>query len=102
MNAVQTSLGYGPLIGRTHEGYPIYLFTDPQSKLASYVVVLPDGRAFYSDANGRIVAKPVEANKAIALAVVGGALGLIFGPGGAVIGALIGAALGNVPTKKVE
>jgi hypothetical protein len=99
MNIIQ--VGYGPPVGNTAEGHPIYLYTDPHSKLTAYVVILPDGRAFYSDRYGRITAKPEEANKAVALALVGGALGLVFGPGGALIGAAIGAFLGNLPKAKI-
>ncbi len=93
--------GYGPQVGKSREGYPVYLYTDPQSRLTTYVVVLPDGRAFYSDIRGRIVSKPVEANNQIALALVGGILGAVLGgPEGAILGALLGAAAGELLSKK--
>jgi hypothetical protein len=47
--------GYSSSVGRSREGYPIYLYTDPHTKRASYVVVLPNGRAFYSDSEGQII-----------------------------------------------
>jgi hypothetical protein len=69
--------------------------------LTNYVVVLPDGRAFYSDAHGNIVATPVEANKQVGLAVIGGLIGLAVGSGpGAILGALLGAAAGNILKKR--
>ena len=91
---------YGPLVGHSPQGYPIYLYTDPQSKLTSYVVVLPDRRAFYCDQQGRIVANPVEAKKQIALALLGGTAGFALGgPVGALIGAVAGLILSEVPTR---
>jgi hypothetical protein len=98
---VSPQIGYGPLVGHSPEGYPVYLYTDPQTRLTCRVVVLPDGRAFYSDMNGRIVAKPVEANTQVGLALVGSIFGLILGgAGGAIIGALAGAVMGNQLSKK--
>lgn len=92
--------GYGPMVGRSHQGYPIYLYTDPQSKLTSYVVVLPDNRAFYCDQQGSIVANPVEAKKQIALALIGGTTGfLLGGPAGALIGAVAGLILSELPKR---
>jgi hypothetical protein len=94
--------GYGPLVGRNQQGYPIYLYTDPKSKLSYYVVVLPDDRAFYCDQRGSIVATPVEANKGVALALLGGTTGFfIGGPVGALIGALAGLVLSELPKKRV-
>jgi hypothetical protein len=94
-------MGYGPQIGTSREGYPVYLYTDTRTNLTNYVVVLPDGRAFYSDARGNIVAKPVEANKQVALALVGGLVGLAVASGpGAILGALLGAAAGNILNKR--
>ena len=93
-------MGYGPRVGTSRQGYPIYLYTDEQTKLASYVVVLPDGRAFYSDAQGNLSAAPVEPDKQIGLALLGGLIGFAFGGGGAVLGALIGAVAGGLLNKK--
>ncbi len=95
-------VGYGPQVGHSPQGFPLYLYTDPNSKLTTYVVVLPDGRAFYSDRNGRIVSKPTEANPQVALALVGGIIGLAVGGGplGAILGGIIGAAVGNEASKK--
>ena len=100
MTSVQ--VGYGPQVGHSPEGFPVYLYTDPSSKLTTYVVVLPDGRAFYSDRNGRIVSKPTEVNPQVALALVGGIIGFAVGGGplGAIVGGIIGAAVGNVASKK--
>ena len=90
--------GYGPIVGHNSQGYPIYLYTDPQSKLTSYVVVLPDHRAFYCDQQGQIVTKPVEAKKQIALALIAGTAGFaIGGPVGALIGAVAGLILSELP-----
>jgi hypothetical protein len=94
-------MGYGPQVGTSREGYPVYLYTDTRTNLTNYVVVLPDGRAFYSDAHGNIVATPVEANKQVGLAVIGGLIGLAVGSGpGAILGALLGAAAGNILNKR--
>jgi hypothetical protein len=93
---------YGPQIAQSPEGFPVCLYTDPQSKLNRYVVVLPDGRAFYSDQHGRIVSTPAESNPEVALALVGGIIGLLtgFGPGGALLGGLVGAILGKQAAKQ--
>lgn len=94
-------VGYGPQTGCSSEGHPVYLYTDPHSKLTTYVVILPDGRAFYSDPRGRIVANSAEANDQVAGALVGGAAGLwVGGPAGAIIGAIVGAIAGNELSKK--
>jgi hypothetical protein len=95
-------VGYGPLVGRNQHGYPIYLYTDPQTKLSYYVTVLPDQRAFYCDQRGNIVATPVQANKEVVLALLGGTAGfLLGGPFGALIGALGGLLLSELPKKRV-
>jgi hypothetical protein len=98
---IGNNTAYGPQVAQSSEGFPVCLYTDPQTHLNKYVVILPDGRAFYSDAHGRIVSTPTEANPQVGLALVGGILGfLILGPGGALAGGLIGAALGNQASKK--
>ena len=82
--------GYGPRVGQTPQGYPIFLYTDPRSKIMSYVVVQPDGRAYYSDSQGRNVGKPHgAADAAIAGAMIGGMLGAIAGPAVAMFGAVV-------------
>jgi hypothetical protein len=58
-------MGYGPQLANSHEGYPVYLYTDPHSQMTTYAVVLPDGRAFYSDAHRRIVATPAARTTAL-------------------------------------
>lgn len=93
-------MGYSPQVGTSRQGYPIYLYTDERTNLTHYVVVLPDGRAFYSDAEGRFVTTPAEPDKQIGLALIGGLLGLAFGGGGAILGALIGATAGGLLNKK--
>jgi hypothetical protein len=90
-------VGYGPQIGTSHEGHPVYLYTDARTGLTSYVVILPDGRAFYSDVKGRIVSTPSEPNKQVGLAILFGVAGLAMGGGaGAIVGALVGAIAGNL------
>jgi hypothetical protein len=99
-------VGYGSTpIGQSSEGFPVYLYTDPNSKLRTYVVVLPDGRAFYSDRRGRIVSTPKDASPQVELlALIGGAVGLLVGGGapGAILGGIIGAALGQAAKKRTE
>jgi hypothetical protein len=99
------SVGYGPQVGTSHEGHAIYLYTDPRTGITSHVVILPDGRAFYSDARGRIVSAPAEPNRPVGLAVLGGLVGLAAAGGvGAIVGALFGAIAGNIAgntTKRV-
>jgi len=99
MNGAQS--GYGPLVGHSPQGFPIYLYTDPQSRLTCYVIVLPDSRAFYCDKQGKIVAKPVAANQDIVLALIGGTTGFALGgPAGAAIGALAGLILSELSKKR--
>jgi hypothetical protein len=93
-------MGYGRQVGTSREGYPVYLYTDVRTNLTRPVVVLPDGRAFYSDAQGRIITTPSEPDKQVGLALIGGLLGLAFGGGGAILGALIGAAAGGFLKEK--
>ncbi len=35
---VNSENGYGPRVGQSPEGYPIFLYTDPRSRVMSYVV----------------------------------------------------------------
>src|SRR2546430_1475730 len=89
--AMSTSqAGYGHQVGTSSEGFPVYLYTDPNSKLRTYVVLLPDGRAFYSDRRGRIVSDIKDASPAVeALALVGGIVGLLIGGApGAILGGI--------------
>jgi len=90
--------GYGPQVGQSPEGYPIFLYTDPRSRVMSYVVVQPGGRTFYSDAHGKVIGKPYsEVDAEVAAAMVAGALGsLAGGPVGALVGAIAGAIAGKV------
>src|SRR5580658_2046109 len=72
--------GYGPQVGQSPEGYPIFLYTDPHSKVRSYVVVRPDGSAFYSDARGRNIGTPhSDADAEVAAAIVGGTFSAFAG-----------------------
>jgi hypothetical protein len=86
---------YGPLVGRSPEGFPIHLYTDPRTKFRSYVVVLPDGRLFYSDEQGHVTAPPSgRIDTEVTGAIVTGTLGaLAGGPVGGIIGAIAGAFL---------
>ena len=89
------------MVGHSPQGFPIYLYTDPQSRLTCFVVVLPDGRGFYCDRQGSIVAKPVNANQDVALALIGGTTGFFLGgPLGAAIGALGGLFLSELSKKR--
>jgi len=93
--------GYGPSIGQSREGYPIYLYTDPQTRTVSYVVVLPDGRAYYSDFNGRIGAVSKEGNAEVAGALVLGTSALLLGgPVAGILGAIAGAVAANQFSRK--
>jgi len=101
--AYVTNNGYGPQVGRSSQGYPIYLYTDPHSRLMSYVVVKPDGRAFYSDDRGNVRQPHPEADvevvsAMVSVAIVGGGVGAIagLGPVGAVVGAIAGAIAGKM------
>ena len=88
VNLGQAHGGYGPKVGQSHQGYPVFLYTDPHTKLASYVVVLPDGRVFPSDSEGRIPApNGNQANVEAITAMVLGAGGLLLG--GAVGGIVV-------------
>jgi hypothetical protein len=96
-----SDVGYGPQVGISPQGFPVYLYTDPNSKLRTYIVVLPDGRAFYSNSAGKIVDTPVESDRPTAFALLGGLLGFAFGgPGGAIFGSVVGAIVGNGAAKK--
>jgi hypothetical protein len=93
--------GYGPPIGQSREGYPIYLYTDPQTRTVSYVVVLPDGRAYYSDFSGRIGAVSREGNAEVAGALVLGTSALLLGgPVAGILGAIAGAIAANQLSRK--
>jgi len=99
--AFSSPVGYGPQVGTSPEGYPVYSYTDPQTLLSSFVMVLPDGRAFYSDAHGRFVIPPPQSNAPVAGALVLGTAGFFVGGApGAIIGALVGAIVGNQASKK--
>jgi len=92
------SNGYGPQLGVSAEGYPIYAYADPHSKAMSYVVVLPDGTAFYSDAAGRIInAAHSAADAEVAGAILAGAVGaLAGGPVAGIAAAIAGAIAGRI------
>ena len=93
--------GYGPPIGQSREGYPIYLYTNPQTRAVNYVVVLPDGRAYYSDLHGRIGAVSKEGNAEVAGALVLGTSALLFGgPVAGILGAIAGAIAANQLARK--
>ena len=89
--------GYGPRVGESREGYPIFLYTDPHTKLVSYVVVLPGERVFPSDSEGRILTSyGTPASVSAATAIILGTGGLFLGgPIGGIVGALAGAIVGS-------
>jgi hypothetical protein len=97
VNLGQEHGGYGPKVGESREGYPIFLYTDPHTKLVSYVVVLPDGKVFSSDSEGHILTTyGNQANIEAATAIVLGTGGLLLGgPIGGIVGALAGAIVGS-------
>jgi|SRR5580658_10403945 hypothetical protein len=97
VNLGQEHGGYGPQVGQSREGYPIFLYTDPQTKLVSYVVALPDGRVFSSDSEGRLLTTyGNQANVEAVTAMVLGTGGLLLaGPIGGIVGALAGAIVGS-------
>jgi hypothetical protein len=73
--------GYGPQVGQSPEGYPIYLYTDPRSRALSYVVVQPGGRTSYSDAQGKPVGRPYrEVDAEVSGAMIAGAVGALRRP----------------------
>jgi hypothetical protein len=87
---------FGPIVGHSAEGFPVYLYTDPRSKLTSYVVMFPDGRSFYSNEGGQILGPPSSGgiDSEVTGAIVTGTLGaLAGGPVGGIIGAIAGAFL---------
>ena len=75
------------------DGNPVYREVDPTTKRTVLVVVMPDGKAYYADAEGRPT-RPTHSNPG-AGAILGGLVGLLWGPWGAVIGAGVGAILGG-------
>jgi hypothetical protein len=97
VNLGQEHGGYGPKVGQSREGYPIFLYTDPHTKLASYVVVHPGNRVFPCDSEGRVLATyGSQANVEAATAIVLGTGGLFLGgPIGGIVGALAGALVGS-------
>jgi hypothetical protein len=98
---ISTGQEYGPIIGHSPEGYPIYVYKDPRSNVESYVVALPDGRAFYSDAHGRLGQPRNEMEAEVTGAIVAGTLGgLTAGPAGAILGAIAGALMGKILKKR--
>jgi hypothetical protein len=86
-------------VGTSPEGNPIYLYKDPGSDTYRYVVVGPDGRAFYSDPYGRILQPGGGADPGFVGAVVGGLVGFIAGPVGVIVGAVAGAVALNLLSK---
>jgi len=77
---------------KAQRDYPIFLYTDPRSKVMSYVVVPTNGRTFYADARGRNIGTPQsDVDAEVAAAIVGGMFGAFAGgPVGAVVGAIAG------------
>jgi hypothetical protein len=100
LNTAQNA--YGPIIGRSPQGFPVYLYTDPHSRRVSYVVVFPNGQPFYSNDKGLILGQPAgEADAEVAGAIVTGTLGaLAGGPVGGIIGAIAGAVAGKLLKKQ--
>jgi hypothetical protein len=78
-------------IGKSREGYPVYLYQEPILAEPRFVVQLPNGRAVFSDREGRINPIPDKDN-IVTGAILGGVLGtLVAGPVGGVSGAAAGA-----------
>jgi len=97
MLSINPTGGFGPMTGRTKKGHPIYLYTDPHSKSVHYVVVLPDGNAYFSDSSGNIGISSDQGDVGLFFAMLGGASGLLLGGGplGGILGAIVGAIAGN-------
>jgi hypothetical protein len=97
VNLGQEHGGYCPQVGQSREGHPIFLYTDPQTKLVGYVVILPNGRAFSSDAEGHLLTTyGNQANVEAVTAIVLGTGGLLLGGAiGGIVGALAGAIVGS-------
>lgn len=86
------STGFSEPVGRNAAGLPIYLYYDKWSNVYHYVVALPDGRYAYSNQNG----EPLQAAPPILpSAFLGGAIGYLFGPVGALVGAAVGGLLAS-------
>ncbi len=77
--------------GRSREGWPIYRYLDPGSEEWRHIVVLPDGRVFYSDAAGHIGHTGKENNAVLGATLFGLGGLLVGGPIGGIVGAIIGA-----------
>ncbi|MDA1312352.1 MAG: hypothetical protein O2968_03360 [Acidobacteria bacterium] len=91
--AIVPTGGYREKVGESSEGYTIYLYDDARSGVLRYVVVLPNGRAAFSDSHGR-VGYPV--NTGYMGAMLGGIGGLLVGgPVGGIVGAVLGAVVGG-------
>ena len=88
--------GYKDLVGHNSRGHPIYLYQEPRSGMLRYIVVLPNGRAVYSDPAGNIGYPADESANRMTGAMLGG-LGAfaLAGPVAALAGAVAGAILGD-------
>ena len=87
--------GYIDQVGENSQGYPIYLYHDPRSGSVRYVVVLPDGKAVYSDPAGNITSATGQSSNAATGAMLFGLGGLaLAGPLGGIVGAIAGAVVG--------
>jgi hypothetical protein len=73
------------------DGNPVYRELDESTQRSVLIVVMPDGKAYYADSEGRPT-RPMQANTG-AGALLGGLVGLLWGPWGAVLGATVGAIL---------
>ena len=85
----------GP-IAHSPEGHPIYILEEDNG-VQRHVVVRPDGRFFCDERGNVLPAKSQESTWAGLL--IGGALGALFGPWGALAGAAIGAVTGSAAEK---
>ena len=87
--------GFSQQIGVNAAGFPIYVYFDRQTNTYHYVVMLPNGRAIYTNERGEPVAA-TPAKPILPLAVLGGSVGFLAGgPVGVLIGALLGALAGE-------
>ncbi len=83
-------------VTRSPEGYPVYILQEDDGT-RRYVVARPDGN-FYCDERG-VVQKPKSDESTWAGLLIGGALGALLGPWGALLGAAVGAVTGSAAEK---
>ena len=82
-------------IGKSAEGYPVYLYQERILAEPRYVVQLPNSKAVFSDPKGRINPIP-NGDNIVTAAILAGFGGIVLA---GTVGGLAGAALGAVATR---